>query len=126
LTNGNATRFPADAILIDPAPRSGYNDRRSPPRSRRTIGRTGSPTPSAGEAVMALDRSHPEPRRPTEMARLDLAKLPADTRLTDVFGRATELAADTIGVERVGVWLFVDDRSALRCADLFERSKREH
>jgi two-component system, cell cycle sensor histidine kinase and response regulator CckA len=69
---------------------------------------------------------HPEPRRPTEQARLELVKLPPETHLADVFARACELAARAIDVERVGVWLFVDDQTALRCAALFERSKREH
>jgi two-component system, cell cycle sensor histidine kinase and response regulator CckA len=69
---------------------------------------------------------HPEPGRPAESARMVLTKLPTETRLADVFARACELAADSIGVERVGVWLYVDGRAALRCADLFERSTRKH
>jgi signal transduction histidine kinase len=67
-----------------------------------------------------------EPRRPTEAARLTLVQLPADLPLADVFARACELAAHTIGVERVGVWLYVDDRTSLRCVNLYERSRNEH
>ncbi len=69
---------------------------------------------------------HPEPRRATEVARLELAKLPADTPLIRVIARACELATAAICVERVGVWLYVENNTALRCADLYERSKNEH
>lgn len=64
--------------------------------------------------------------RPTDAARLELAKLPPATPLDTVFARACELAAAAARVERVGVWLFEDHRSALRCAHLYERSKRDH
>jgi two-component system, cell cycle sensor histidine kinase and response regulator CckA len=68
----------------------------------------------------------PGPSRATEVARLELARLAPDAHLDRVFGRACELAAEALAVERVGVWLFIDDRSALRCANLFEQSKGEH
>ncbi len=64
--------------------------------------------------------------RPADAARLELARLPADTPLGRVFGRACELAAEALRVERVGVWLFEDQRTAIRCADLYERTKGEH
>ena len=67
-----------------------------------------------------------EPRRPTDAARLALVQLPADLPLADVFTRACELAAHAIGVERVGVWLYLDDRTCLRCVNLYERSRYEH
>ena len=44
----------------------------------------------------------------------------------DVFRRLCEIAADTLCVERVGIWLLTADRKAVRCANLFERTKREH
>ena len=43
-----------------------------------------------------------------------------------MFRRVTETAADILNVARVGVWLLVDERRALRCVDLFERSKATH
>jgi PAS domain S-box-containing protein len=44
-----------------------------------------------------------------------------------IFARlATETAAHTLGVERVGVWLFNDDRTILRCVELYELSKNWH
>lgn len=59
----------------------------------------------------------------------DLAdRLAADPTapLPEVFRRVCEAAADAVGVERVGVWLFVNGDRALRCVSLFERSKRKH
>jgi len=59
----------------------------------------------------------------------DLAtRLAADpgAPLPEVFRRVCEAAADAVGVERVGVWLFVNGDRALRCVSLFERSKRKH
>jgi two-component system cell cycle sensor histidine kinase/response regulator CckA len=38
----------------------------------------------------------------------------------------TEVAADALNVERVGVWLLSEDRKQLRCADLFVRSAGAH
>jgi two-component system cell cycle sensor histidine kinase/response regulator CckA len=59
---------------------------------------------------------------------IDLTKLRIedDIALETVFRRVTETAADVLNVERVGVWLLVDERQALRCVDLFERSKATH
>lgn len=72
------------------------------------------------------DRLIPDPTRPTEVARLELAKFAQDAPLDQVFARACELSAAALNVERVGVWLFIDDDRVLRCADLFERSKGMH
>jgi len=68
----------------------------------------------------------PQPSRASERARLELARLPTAEPLDRVFRRACELCAEALGVERVGVWLFIDHDTALRCATLFERSKNEH
>jgi two-component system cell cycle sensor histidine kinase/response regulator CckA len=68
----------------------------------------------------------PEPSRATEIARLELSRFAPDAPLDRVFCRTCELSADALTVERVGVWLFIDDQAALRCANLFERSKGEH
>jgi len=75
---------------------------------------------------MANTSSVPQPSRATEVARLELSRLPADAPLDRVFARACEASAKALSVERVGVWLFIDDRTALRCVNLFERSKGEH
>ena len=39
---------------------------------------------------------------------------------------ATEAAAHTLEVERVSVWLFNENKTALQCYDLFERSANHH
>ncbi|MFO0804754.1 MAG: ATP-binding protein [Gemmataceae bacterium] len=77
---------------------------------------------------MSADREAvlPEPSRPTEAARIELARLPPDTPLAVVFARACELAAHALRVERVGVWFFVENGAALRCANVYERFRGEH
>ncbi|WP_367871088.1 PAS domain S-box protein [Luteolibacter sp. Populi] len=42
------------------------------------------------------------------------------------FRRINEAHARALGVSRVGIWLYEDDRSLLRCADLFETDERRH
>lgn len=72
------------------------------------------------------DRPIPNPSRPTELARLELAKFAQDAPLDQVFARACELSAHALNIERVGVWLFIDNDTVLRCANLYERSKGVH
>ncbi len=57
---------------------------------------------------------------------MELSRIPPEASLEEVFRRACELSAEALAVERVGVWLFIDDGQVLRCANLFERSKGEH
>jgi two-component system, cell cycle sensor histidine kinase and response regulator CckA len=66
--------------------------------------------------------------RDFENARLRLARSSVEggSTLVGALQSTTEVAADTIMVERCGVWLFVEDRRAIRCFDLFERSSRKH
>ena len=79
-----------------------------------------------GTHIMTAPNPFPAPSRPTEIARLELTQLAPTEPLDVVFRRACELSADALGVERVGVWLFIDHDTVLRCANLFERSKNEH
>jgi PAS domain S-box-containing protein len=44
----------------------------------------------------------------------------------DAVREVTEAAAQTLEVERAGVWLFSKDKSCLRCHDVFERSANRH
>jgi signal transduction histidine kinase len=71
-----------------------------------------------------------EPRRIFEEARLELARLTLgghdDASRRELAQRIIELAAKTLDVERVGIWVLNDDRTVLRCHDLFERSKNAH
>ena len=66
--------------------------------------------------------------RDFETARLRLARgsVEGGDSLASAFHSTTELAADTIRVERCGIWLFIEERRAIRCYDLFERSSRKH
>ena len=66
--------------------------------------------------------------RAHEAARLRLARLHVGdgATLAEAFRSATEVAARTLEVERVGIWLFVDDHRALRCESLFELSTNTH
>jgi two-component system, cell cycle sensor histidine kinase and response regulator CckA len=67
-------------------------------------------------------------QRPTEEARLRILRLSDQTHqpLTETLRHITRIAADTLGVERAGVWLYTDDRSAIRCVSLFERTPGKH
>ncbi len=69
-----------------------------------------------------------EQRRELETARLFLARMQVSggNSLKQVFERSTETAAATLKVERVSIWFFVHDRQAIRCHDLYERSRKEH
>ena len=40
--------------------------------------------------------------------------------------RVTEAAATSLEVERVSLWVFDEERTALACSDLYERSQRRH
>ncbi len=79
---------------------------------------TGSATSSASDAGL----------RDFEAARLRLARASVEggASLVAALQHTTELAADTIRVERCSIWLFVEERRAIRCFDLFERTGRRH
>ena len=63
-----------------------------------------------------------------EAARLHLARLRVEggASLRPAFQTASKLAAETLGIERVSVWLFVEKRTAIRCFELYERARNEH
>lgn len=62
-----------------------------------------------------------------EAARIQLARLHAspESRLRDLWLQLAELAARTLNVERVGVWILVDDDRALRCRYLLQFSNQQ-
>src|SRR5262245_57823876 len=77
----------------------------------------------------ALPRTFAEERwREFESARLRLARLrvAGGSGLVGALRRATEESARVLETERVGIWLFVDERRAIRCYDLFERDSDAH
>jgi len=57
---------------------------------------------------------------------LSRSKTIAQGDLRAALRRITEAAARTLGVERVGVWLFSEDGRRLRCHDLYEASLNRH
>ena len=63
-----------------------------------------------------------------EAARLNLARLRVEggASLRPAFQEAAKLAAATLGVERVSIWLFVEKRMAIRCFELYEQQRDEH
>lgn len=44
--------------------------------------------------------------------------------LTHALARLSEVAADTLDGDRVGIWLYDDERTLIRCLELFERTAR--
>ena len=46
-----------------------------------------------------------------------------NSTLRESFQQICRIAAETIEVERVGVWLYSTERDAIRCACLYERSR---
>lgn len=62
-----------------------------------------------------------------EAARMQLARLHAspESRLRDLWLQLAEIAARTLNVERVGVWILVDERRALRCRYLLQFSSQQ-
>jgi PAS domain S-box-containing protein len=60
-------------------------------------------------------------------ALVDLARSDAVRQsLEAAFEQITRAAAETLGIERVSVWLYDADRTAIRCADLYEMAERRH
>ena len=45
---------------------------------------------------------------------------------TEVFRQITKVSAEALNVERVGIWLFNDDKTELECVDLYLKSKNSH
>lgn len=77
---------------------------------------------------MASAPNTPSPR-PREQARIDIARLGTPDHpltLQRILAKACEIAAKTLDVERVGIWMIVDHGSSLFCVNLYEKSRDEH
>ena len=59
---------------------------------------------------------------------LDLAKSPSiySGHLSDALQAITQLASQTLEVERAGVWFYNRDRSGIYCADLYQLTPNQH
>lgn len=73
----------------------------------------------------ALHRFAQHPAAAYENALQNLARLPVDERRSRerTYQQATKLIACTLGVERVGIWLFDDERTQLTVVCQYERSR---
>ncbi|MDH5740349.1 MAG: ATP-binding protein [Nitrospira sp.] len=58
----------------------------------------------------------------------ELAKSPQvySGSLQDAFQTVTRVAAECLHTERVSIWFFTGDRSAIQCADLYQLATRQH
>jgi two-component system cell cycle sensor histidine kinase/response regulator CckA len=76
----------------------------------------------------AGDRASKPQRIAFETARLRLARyqLAGDHSRSQAAAHATQVSAEALAVERVGVWLFKDRGTRLVCASAFQRSTRQH
>jgi signal transduction histidine kinase len=89
--------------------------------------------------TMPMD-AHPEPQaanenandafgatRLFEQSRLQLARLHAGdaASLREVWLQLAHLVTDALNVDRIGVWVLVDEARAIRCRYLFQRSSGE-
>jgi two-component system, cell cycle sensor histidine kinase and response regulator CckA len=65
-----------------------------------------------------------KPTRPTEVARLKVAQLTIESGLTldEVFQETCRIVSETLHVERIGVWLMLENQEGLRSAALYEAS----
>jgi two-component system, cell cycle sensor histidine kinase and response regulator CckA len=65
--------------------------------------------------------------RKTELARLQISRLSLSETFTlqDIFKQTMKISSDTLMVDRAGVWLYNDERTAITCACLYER-KTDH
>jgi GAF domain-containing protein len=66
-----------------------------------------------------------EPLERRQAALLELIRMPK-TDLAAVFRRTTQLDAEMVGVQRVSIWLYNDDRSDIVCQDLFKLNSGSH
>jgi diguanylate cyclase (GGDEF)-like protein/PAS domain S-box-containing protein len=59
---------------------------------------------------------------------VELARRPSihSGNLAEALNDIAEAAAETLEVERVGIWFFTRDRQGIRCVELFERTPRTH
>ena len=77
---------------------------------------------------MAFEKPAAEATLALENVRRFLARLAdqVEVALPEAFRRVCETGAETLDVERAGLWLFVNADQVLRCVNLFERSRRMH
>jgi PAS domain S-box-containing protein len=60
-----------------------------------------------------------------QVALLELGRLKKDT-LLETLRAITEIGGSALGVDRVGIWLFNEERSEMQCADLYLINENKH
>ena len=65
-------------------------------------------------------------RQNASLAHLALIQLDAGRSAQDVFMEMTKVSAETLDVERVGIWRLSDDKAQLECLSLYLKSKNLH
>ncbi len=65
-------------------------------------------------------------RQQAALVALTHTEVFAGPDLTAIFRQLVEAAARTLGVERVSIWRFTEDRRAIRCHALYELSTGQH
>ncbi|HVG23349.1 MAG TPA: diguanylate cyclase, partial [Thermoanaerobaculia bacterium] len=77
---------------------------------------------------MLLVRDRHTAVRRQQNVLVDLARRPSlhAGRLAAALREIASAAAETVGVERLGVWFFTPDRQSIRCAELYERTPDVH
>ncbi|HEY0348670.1 MAG TPA: DUF4062 domain-containing protein [Pyrinomonadaceae bacterium] len=65
-------------------------------------------------------------RRANTLASLTRLYILEANDLSGTFGTITEALAQTLDVERVSIWRYTKDRSAIRCHDLYILSRQQH
>jgi signal transduction histidine kinase len=70
----------------------------------------------------------PQALRAYEAARLRLARMrvAGGAALAGTLREIAATAARTLGVDRVGIWLLIDERRAIRCYQLYDRVRDQH
>ena len=89
---------------------------------------------TAGVAWWLAHRRHRRARQKLERAhefsvalvKLSLSPIVTSDDRGEAFAAITESAANTMGVERVGIWVFHDSGRRLRCVDLYRASTQAH
>ena len=71
-------------------------------------------------------REHTRRKQSQTLVQLARSKTFQQGNLNAAFQEITEAAARTLSVQRVGVWLYKNDRSALECIDLYDVRTKEH
>jgi diguanylate cyclase (GGDEF)-like protein/PAS domain S-box-containing protein len=78
--------------------------------------------------VDALLRETDRRLRRQNTVLVELARRPSlhSGNLAEALADISAAAAETLEVERVGIWFFTPDRQAIRCVELFERTSAVH